>query len=69
MDMNLPLKFKIGNINLANLNVWLELSSTIRNLVLQKQWRYQSRKTLGSPLSMNTPELQLHIEQLFLRTT
>lgn len=30
MDMNLPLKFKIGNINLANLNVWLELSSTIK---------------------------------------
>lgn len=69
MDMNLPLKFKIGNINLANLNVWLELSSTIRNLVLQKQWRYQSRNTLGSPPPTNTPELQLHIEQLFLKTT
>ena len=69
MDMSLPFKFKIGNINLANLNVWLELSSTIRNLALQKQWRYQSRKTLGSPPPTNTPELQLHIEQLFLRTT
>lgn len=67
MDMSLPFKFKIGNINLANLNVWLELSSTIRNLALQKL--NQSRKTLGSPPPTNTPELQLHIEQLFLRTT